>query len=297
MADWVRLGDVCTISGINEQLNFSEEYWLLNLDMVEKQTGRILSYQYVSAEALEGSIIGFDTNNVLYSKLRPNLNKVVLPDCCGYATSEMVPLKPDAKVLSREYLAEYLRSDVFVKWAISKTTGAKMPRLGKKELLNKKIPLPSLSEQKKISALLKKISDLIGWRQQQLVNLDELVKSRFIEMFGDPVCNPKGWEKVSLSDIAELKIGPFGSLLHKEDYDELVKSRFIEMFGDPVCNPKGWEKVSLSDIAELKIGPFGSLLHKEDYCDYQNPDLSRCLGIRCVIQKVGKRFHYQILQN
>ena len=207
MADWVRLGDVCTISGINEQLNFSEEYWLLNLDMVEKQTGRILSYQYVSAEALEGSIIGFDTNNVLYSKLRPNLNKVVLPDCCGYATSEMVPLKPDAKVLSREYLAEYLRSDVFVKWAISKTTGAKMPRLGKKELLNKKIPLPSLSEQKKISALLKKISDLIGWRQQQLVNLDELVKSRFIEMFGDPIRNTQNRPTTDFINVVKMQRG------------------------------------------------------------------------------------------
>ncbi len=47
-------------------------------------------------------------------------------------------------------------------------------------------------------------------------------------MFGDPVCNPKGWEKVSLSDIAELKIGPFGSLLHKEDYCD---------YQHPVINP------------------------------------------------------------
>lgn len=47
-------------------------------------------------------------------------------------------------------------------------------------------------------------------------------------MFGDPVSNPKGWEKVSLSDIAELKIGPFGSLLHKEDYCE---------YQHPVINP------------------------------------------------------------
>ena len=97
-----------------------------------------------------------------------------------------------------------------------------MPRLGKKELLNKKIPLPSLSEQKKISALLKKISDLIGWRQQQLVNLDELVKSRFIEMFGDPVLNPKGWLLKRFDSIcenldsqripiasAERKVGPY----------------------------------------------------------------------------------------
>ena len=48
--------------------------------------------------------------------------------------------------------------------------------------------------------------------------MDELIKARFVELFGDPVSNPKGWEKKALSDEAEIKIGPFGSLLHKEDY-------------------------------------------------------------------------------
>ena len=47
--------------------------------------------------------------------------------------------------------------------------------------------------------------------------LDQL-KERFVELFGDPVCNPKGWDKIALSLEAEIKIGPFGSLLHKEDY-------------------------------------------------------------------------------
>ena len=54
----------------------------------------------------------------------------------------------------------------------------------------------------------------------ELQKLDELIKSRFVEMFGDPVSNPHGYEKVILSELAEIKIGPFGSLLHKEDYIE-----------------------------------------------------------------------------
>ena len=64
------------------------------------------------------------------------------------------------------------------------------------------------------------ILDIIRNRQHQLKKLDELVKARFVEMFGDPVTNPHGFEKVTLSDLAEIKIGPFGSLLHKEDYIE-----------------------------------------------------------------------------
>ena len=62
------------------------------------------------------------------------------------------------------------------------------------------------------------MSDLIALRKKQLEKLDELIKSRFVEMFGDPVSNPYGYKKVVLSELADIKIGPFGSLLHKEDY-------------------------------------------------------------------------------
>ena len=177
-----KLKDVLTISTSTKSLQ-SEHYWLLNLDMVEQQTGNILGYNYVDKSQLKGSIIQFDTNTVLYSKLRPNLNKVVLPLYDGFATSEMLPLKPDSTKLIKEYLAVLLRSDNFVIWATSKTAGAKMPRLGTSELLNKDIPLPSLDEQRYISNLFDNINRLIILRKQQLFKLDELVKSRFIEMF------------------------------------------------------------------------------------------------------------------
>ena len=179
----VRLGDVCEISSSKANLT-DDKIWLLNLDMVEQQTGKIISYYYVNKNELNGSITQFDTENILYSKLRPNLNKVVVPDRNGFSTSELLPLKPNSKILCREYLALYLRSDSFVSWAISKTAGAKMPRLGTKALLDKEIPLPPLDEQRRIAATLDKVTDLISKRRQQLDKLDELVKARFVEMFG-----------------------------------------------------------------------------------------------------------------
>ncbi len=201
-----RLGDLVTISSSSEKLK-SDTFWLLNLDMVEQQTGNILEYNYVSKDQLNGSIIQFDTDVVLYSKLRPNLNKVVLPKRAGFATSEILPLRPDSSKLLREYLAVYLRSDNFVTWAVSKTAGAKMPRLGTKELLSKDIPLPSLSEQKHIATKFSKIDHLIWIRKQQLSKLDELVKSRFIEMFGDPEANPNRWSISKLSEFCDLQNG------------------------------------------------------------------------------------------
>ena len=60
-------------------LSENDKYWLLNLDMVESNSGKVLGYNYVSSDQIGASTIAFDTNNVLYSKLRPYLNKVVLP--------------------------------------------------------------------------------------------------------------------------------------------------------------------------------------------------------------------------
>lgn len=90
--------------------------------------------------------------------------------------------------------------------------------LNKAMLSEISVPVPLIDEQRKIAAVLDKVSSLIAKRRQQLDKLDELIKARFVEMFGDPVTNPNQWEKVPLSDLADVRIGPFGSLLHKEDY-------------------------------------------------------------------------------
>lgn len=201
-----KLGEVCKVSPSTKNIE-RQGAWLLNLDMVEQQTGRVIEYKYVGEDDLNGSIIQFDTENVLYSKLRPNLNKVVLPPKDGFSTSELLPLRPDARVLNRDYLAVFLRSDSFVTWAVSKTAGAKMPRLGTKDLMNAEIPVPTIEQQKKIAEKFKKLEQLISLRKQQLAKLDELVKARFVEMFGNIIRNDKSWPIHNFSDIASSRLG------------------------------------------------------------------------------------------
>ena len=87
----------------------------------------------------------------------------------------------------------------------NKTTGIRNLRV--KSYLDEKIPLPSLDEQRRIAVVLDKISDLIALRRAQLDKLDLLVKSRFVEMFGDPVLNPMNWPSVPLSDMADIVSG------------------------------------------------------------------------------------------
>ena len=182
MAKWntVKLGDAVKIQQSCKELD-SDNIWLLNLDMIEQHTGRVIDHVCVEREKLGSSTVAFDQECVLYSKLRPNLNKVVLPDCGGAATSEILPLRCNQTRMTREFACWYLRSPSFVSYAMSKTAGAKMPRLAAKELLNATIPLPPLVEQRQIAARLDRLCEIVTKRKAQLAQLQQLVKSRFME--------------------------------------------------------------------------------------------------------------------
>lgn len=87
-----------------------------------------------------------------------------------------------------------------------------------KQLSSLSIPLPPKSTQLAIVSELDKINELIRLKKEQLKDFDNLAQSLFYEMFGDPVENEKGWEVKKIGDLALVKTGPFGSMLHKEDY-------------------------------------------------------------------------------
>jgi len=96
--------------------------------------------------------------------------------------------------------------------------GVGLQHITKKDFEKINISVPSLDVQNKIVMTLNSLEDILEKRKQQLSKLDQLIKSRFIEMFGDPIRNEKNWPVVSLGEVAEIYIGPFGTLLHKEDY-------------------------------------------------------------------------------
>lgn len=95
--------------------------------------------------------------------------------------------------------------------------GATRQKLTQSDMRKMKIPLRTMVEQKNIVCRLNKLTELISLRKQQLAKLDELVKARFVEMFGDPVTNPKGYEKYKLENLAR-KISD--GVHSKPDYTE-----------------------------------------------------------------------------
>ena len=169
---------------VNYSGDFEDAVWLLNLDMVEAQTGRILDYLYVNEEEVGNSTCTFDTTNVLYSKLRPYLNKVVIPDRCGYATSELIPLKPNPMKLERTYLAFMLRSDEFVNMINEKVAGAKMPRVSMGDFREFDVPVPPMELQKRFDAFVKQTDKSKFEIQQSLEKLETLKKALMQKYFG-----------------------------------------------------------------------------------------------------------------
>lgn len=209
-----------------------ETVWHLTLDQIESGSGKIGRRSYGRASDAGTSTFVFDTGNVLYSKLRPYLNKVICPDSSGIATTELVPLRPIPGELNREFLCFYLRSPEFVSWASAQVDGAKMPRMKMKSFWAHEMPFPPLDDQIRIADLLGKVEGLITLRKEHLQQLDDLLKSVFLEMFGDPILNPHGFPVRKLSEFyvnpkEGTKCGPFGSALKK---DELVDA------GVPVWN-------------------------------------------------------------
>ena len=179
-----KLGEIAPCIKFSEDIYSKEgKYWLLNLDMVESNTGNIIDYLWVEKDEIGNSTTTFNEKYVLYSKLRPYLNKVVLPIHSGYCTTELLPLLPD-KSLHRIYLAHLLRSDSFVKHISLKVAGAKMPRVTMDDFRGFLCPLPPLSLQQEFAKKVEAIEVQKELIRKSIAEVETLLASRMQHYFG-----------------------------------------------------------------------------------------------------------------
>ena len=138
-----------------------------------------------------------------------------------------------------EYCGLFLKSKF--KYLRDKCTGATIPHISKSSLEELEIPLISKEEQLKIINIINLSKNLLDKKKDQINLLDELVKSRFIEIFGDPITNPKGWEKRKLADKCSIITGNTPSRKVDEyygDYIEWIKSDNITNAGTYLTTAK-----------------------------------------------------------
>ena len=170
------------------------------------------------ATEIKGSIIPPYT--IVFAKIGEalKLNRRVITNCDCLIDNNVMGIKPNRDYLRTRYFYYYMKRLKMQDYAESTA----VPSVRKSKLEQIKIDIPSLEEQERMEQALDKASAIIIMRQQQLQKLDELVKARFVELFGD-LANPSClWETIKLADACasadDIKCGPFGTQLGKGEY-------------------------------------------------------------------------------
>ena len=135
----------------------------------------------------------------------------------GAIGSTLAILRKENKEMDTEFCGLFLRSKSA--YLREKCTGATIPHIQRTALEDIKIPKISLNKQIEIKNIINKAQELIDKRKEQIEALDELVKSQFIEMFGDIKNNPIGWEKIKIGDVFEIKTGATPSRKENKYWD------------------------------------------------------------------------------
>ena len=215
-----KLGEVCTIVSGSTPKTSVTSYWDGNIKWItpaelNEDTFYIMdSVRRITEEGKEKTGLSYlPTGTVILSSRAP-IGKTAIAGCemcCNQGFKNLIC----SDAIYNEYLYFFLKSKT--DYLNSLGRGATFKEISKSIVENIEIPLPEVNQQKEIAEKFKKLEQLISLRKQQLAKLDELVKARFVEMFGDPVTNPKGYEKYKLENLAR-KISD--GVHSKPDYTE-----------------------------------------------------------------------------
>ncbi|WP_062564964.1 restriction endonuclease subunit S [Pseudoalteromonas shioyasakiensis] len=216
-------------------------------------------------------------NDVIVATVRPNLNGVALvPKQLHGSTASTgyCVLRPIPEKLCAKYLFYWVQTSSFVSDMMSKATGANYPAVSDKTVKGNKIPLPPLDEQKRIAAILDKADSVRRKRQQAIELADDFLRSVFLNMFGDPVANPKCWELRSMKDLIHIQGGyAFKSGDFEETGVPVVKIGNANKVGFTTkgiafINPKNPEKLKQYELqaGDLLMSLTGTV-GKDDYAN------------------------------
>lgn len=205
--------------------------WNLSLEDIEGGTGRVLLRQTCRVDELGSQKCVFDERHVLYSKLRPYLNKVALPDSFGVGTSELIPMRPRDD-LDREFLAFYLRSQEFLDFANANTRGANLPRIAMSEFWCHEVPVPTeLTEQRRIVARIKECMERVEEIEFNATTVSRELNALFPALLNERFAAIReGYGARLLEDVADIRGG--SSLPKGTAIDDGASSVLLVKVGD-----------------------------------------------------------------
>ena len=284
--EWVRLGAICPY-GDNKAIpsdSISESSWILDLEDIEKDIGLIKHYATKTERNSVSNKYAFTTGQLLYSKLRPYLNKVVIATKDGYCTTEILPLIFYGNI-SAKYMQIFMMSPTFLAYVNMISYGVKMPRLGTSDGKNALIAIPPINEQLRIREqfdiiipLLRKIekhsdtlhSNVLATKSKIL---DLAIRGKLVPQ--DPNDEPASIlleriraEKEELIKQGKIKRDKKESVIFKGDdnsYYEKIGNDITCIDDEiPFDIPDTWSWTRISTIADITMG---SSPKSQDICN------------------------------
>lgn len=259
---WVKLGDCTGYAQTKEKVSpkdITGDMWSLDLEDVQKDTGAILVKTKASERKISGDKVKFHKGQVLYSKLRPYLKKILVAPDGGICTPELVPF--DTYLIDENYIAYVLRSPHIDYVINSVTYGVKMPRVGTDTMTNLLIPLPPLAEQKRIVA---KIEELLPYVDRYATAYEKLeqfnakfpndmkksilqyaIQGKLVEQRPEEGTGEELYQQIQTEKQRLIKEG---KIKKEKPLPEIAEDEI------PFDIPENWKWVQLGDLASINGG-------------------------------------------
>ena len=251
--EWARLGMISTYSHTKQKINAQNadpKMWGLDLEDIEKG-GRLLERKTVGERKAVGDKTFFDSGDILYSKLRPYLLKILVAPDCGICTPEIVPFKMLGK-LDPEYIVAFLKCPYVDGVINSVTYGVKMPRVGTETMTELLVPIPPLSEQRRIVEKLNEVTPFTDSYAEAYVRTAEL-NQQFPDLL----------KKSILQEAVQGKLVP-------QNPDDEPASALLERIRA--------EKEQLIKAGKIKRDKHESIIFRRDNSHYEKLDgIERCI--------------------
>ena len=285
--EWVRLGNISSYAETKQKVNATSadpSIWGLDLEDIEKG-GRLLEYKTVGERKAVGDKTVFTKGDILYSKLRPYLLKILVAPDDGICTPEIVPFRVYGGI-DPSYIVNYLKSPYVDNLINSITYGVKMPRVGTETMTSLLVPIPPLEEQRRIVEKIDEVASAVSaydvtYQKSEALNstfpealkksiLQEAVQGKLVPQ--DPTDEPAEAlleriraKKQQLIKEGKIKKDKHESVIFRRDNSHYEKRGSEEVCIDdeiPFEVPPSWALIRLDDIGIYRKGPFGSSLTK-----------------------------------
>ncbi len=267
----------------------NDTFQYIDISSIDSDIGKINSTrQILGKDAPSRAKQVIQIGDLLISTVRPNLNTVALvPDELDnqICSTGFCILRADRYQIIPEYLFYISRTNFFIQSLVKRCKGANYPAVSNTDVKSLIIPLPPLETQKKLVAILEKAEQIQRLHAEVDEHFDELIKSIFIDMFGNPMTNPKGWEIGTIEECCELVTdGEHNTPRRSEDGIYLLSARNIQNHSISLTDVDFIDKIEYQRISKRIIPK-------------RNDILISCSGTIGRVTRVREDFPFQMVRS